>query len=966
LIRRDLLEIVTSSKSRLVSIVAPAGFGKTTLAEMIVAAAEPGVVCDVSSVTNVFEFASRVVEPMAAIAPDGASTLPVDLFALIQAGASTGQLEAFVIEAWRRNLEMRTWAFDNLEAIADQPDSLALLVSLIKSAGERRIVLCSRPPLAILNSRHIPPNEYLALRLEDLAFSSHEISAIFGDELDPLQLERVEALTQGWPIAVLLIHQLASSGRLERVLEADFGDASGLGDLWDYLLDEVLGSLGERLVGVLLALVATRSGGSDAIFRTDPNFDPSALRELAQALPLVRQNDEGRYCAHPLIVSLLEGTRLRALERLRSTSAASYERDAMFAEAARLYLVDGRSEDAAACLERFLGSYLDGNAFDELHDLFDRIPNEVLGKFPRLWTNLVHVRRSFVNFEDLIREGLSLRQSLRSRPTCLEAKEVDAVLVTLASNVGRHDLAEIVLSEQPAPGEPIVPGDAALLVASTIRKGLLGRTKDVMEQYRACLPTIHNDLVRVYLIVRVEVTVHLICGRFDAARTALTRAIASAEKSAPSALKAELRHLQGTIAWFEGDDATVDERFATLGGSAATVGVGNFTSVAAAWQTGSIELLDDEQIPRRRALALLMMAAKVMEPRARDAMLVEAERGAVVSRDLWLQSLIWIARALGDPQQKETLLREAAAAAVHVGQQAFADSVSSLREGGSGAPSLVAFARRFAPPEPIAPRGIRVNVLSRTVFCGTQRLALSNRVWSLIEILAVLKRVRRETIVELLWGEDAIDSGVQALKVLISRARHQLGAADLIEVRGGHVALRADVVVDLDEVEKLLRSLPTDETLSDAQRTLLRATYEQFKGSLASGESVGAATPIEFAIVATRHDIVERLAKDALDREQISLAVDLANELRRQDSNDEAAHELLIRAHVLAGDRTSALREYRIYGERLRKELGMEPDFTIEQLKAELDTVPAFTIERRRHRRPLATQDLPAKGPPNL
>jgi two-component SAPR family response regulator len=212
-----------------------------------------------------------------------------------------------------------------------------------------------------------------------------------------------------------------------------------------------------------------------------------------------------------------------------------------------------------------------------------------------------------------------------------------------------------------------------------------------------------------------------------------------------------------------------------------------------------------------------------------------------------------------------------------------------------------------------------------------------------------------------LWGEEAIDSGAQALKVLISRARQQLGFPALIEVRSGYVALHRDVAVDLDEVEKLLRSLPAHGTLSDAHRDQLRANYEQFKGSLTSGESSGATTPIESAIVATRHDIVERLAKDALEREQIPLAVDLANELRRQDSNDEAAHELLIRAHLHSGDRTSALREYRIYGERLKKDLGIDPDFTIEQIKNELDAFPALTIERRRLRRPSTGTDPPLK-----
>jgi DNA-binding SARP family transcriptional activator len=71
--------------------------------------------------------------------------------------------------------------------------------------------------------------------------------------------------------------------------------------------------------------------------------------------------------------------------------------------------------------------------------------------------------------------------------------------------------------------------------------------------------------------------------------------------------------------------------------------------------------------------------------------------------------------------------------------------------------------------------------------------------------------------------------------------------------------------------------------------------------------------------------------QDALDRGEIAFALTLADDLRREDQDDESAYELLIRAHRV-GKSADAIREYRQYSDHLMNDLGVEPTFSIADL----------------------------------
>ena len=919
--QQRILNLAHATDARLISAVAPAGYGKTTVAEMI-ASERAYVVYDAEPVKDVFGFAGLLVET-----PASAEATRVDR------GMSLVQLHDTVIDAWTRSDDHpATATFDNLESIADQPDSLDLLIRLIKTAGQRKLILCSRAPLTFLSSRLMPPNEHLRLRLRDLAFTPDEIRALFFDLAKPPLVDQIVALTQGWPVPVLLFQQLARSGQLDGLLSSAALSAAGAEDLRDYLFREVFSPMDGALFNVLLAVVATHSGGKDAVFRThEADVTFRSLRALAKALPLV-DLDDGRWNVHPLVVSVLEGTNSPKIERMRSNAAESYERDGMLGEASRLYLAHGRIGAAANCLVRLVGSRADCNTLQGLDEVRERVPIELSAYYPVPWTTSAHDRRGVVNMDVLVAQGKALRKSLPSPADSPEAKHVDAVLVTCATQLGELAFTDTILAEHLIDEENLLPGDEALLVAATIRDMFTGRTKGALERYRLLKPLINNELLCAYFTLRVEVVLATMGGRFDDARRTLQRVLAYATKAGAARLVALLTQQQAVLAWLAGDDAAVEQSMREIQRTSAVAGDGFLAAIADAWESGSIEGLAGDDTPGRHAFVLLMMAGKATTHIRRRMLLDEATKAAHAAGDLWVQFLILVARAMSDPADRAPLLEEAASLAREIGQVSLLDSATSLLEGGPGGPTLLSLAKRFATsaePAPLSER-VTISALSKSVFRGNERVALSKRASTLVQILAVLKRVRRETLAELLWGHDEYDSGAHALKVLVSRTRHQLGDPSLIKVCEGYYALGDNVDVDYDEVERLLRSLAVDEPLTDTQRRRLQSVYDRFKGTSGNGDGDHASSPVEVAVAATRHDVVACLAADALDRGDISLTIDLANELRLEDPNDEAGNELLIRAQVRSGNRTSALREYRKYADRLQRNFATKPSFTID------------------------------------
>jgi DNA-binding SARP family transcriptional activator len=196
------------------------------------------------------------------------------------------------------------------------------------------------------------------------------------------------------------------------------------------------------------------------------------------------------------------------------------------------------------------------------------------------------------------------------------------------------------------------------------------------------------------------------------------------------------------------------------------------------------------------------------------------------------------------------------------------------------------------------------------------------------------RAVRRDELADELWPDAVPDSWETAVRVLVSRLRAALDT--VAETRGGLIAssagtyqlrLPADGWVDLDEAaaavhraEAQLASGMVDRAGADA----LVASMIAGRGFLPGldGRWVGETRE---RLLDLRIRALVCLAEVWLARGDAAQAARDAQAIVDLDPYREGAHRLLMRAHVAAGDRSSAARAYQACRTRLAEDLGVEP-----------------------------------------
>ena len=312
--RPGLLDRAMPNRNRLTAIVAPGGFGKTTLlAECCRRLAKRGIVTAWLSVDGsdgadvldsylafAFRYAGLADRDMAVEepAPDGGSDSRVGrLLRVLEAGD-----EPVVL------------ALDDLQRLSD-PRSVALLELLIRRAPPNLhlALACRRLPAALDIGGPVLSGTASALTADDLRFTAPEIAKFFGKRLSRRKLAALTDESAGWPMA-LQIHrnrERAASPSQEREVQ-DIVENWVDSRLWDgmdgddreLLLDA---GLFEWMDTDLLADVL---GARDAMARLE------SMDALAGLLNPVRGGGRDSWRLHPLIREHCARRRLR-LDRRR-------------------------------------------------------------------------------------------------------------------------------------------------------------------------------------------------------------------------------------------------------------------------------------------------------------------------------------------------------------------------------------------------------------------------------------------------------------------------------------------------------------------------------------------------------------------------------------------------------------------------------------------------------------------------
>jgi len=383
-------------KSPLALIVAPAGWGKTTLlsawhAEASLSAWPLAWVSLDAGDNDPIRFWTYVLAALNTAHP-GVGETPL---ALMYASSSP-PIEDVLTSLLNALIQLPTEAvlvLDDYHLIEFQPIHDALMYLVEHLPPNMHLVIASRSdpllPLARLRAR----GALTELRADNLRFTSEETTAFLTEVMGlPLSAEEVAALeahTEGW-IAGLHLAALSMQGRddLAGFVAAFTGSHRYV---VDYLVDEVLLRQPEEVQDFLMqtCLLDRLSGPlCDAVRERD---DSQALLELVERtnLFLVSLDDERQwYRYHHLFAEVLRA-RLKQLQpivipELHSRASRWYEQHKLFDEAVTHALAIPDIERAALLIEQYARFTNFPSQFQILLGWLNRLPDALVRTHPSL------------------------------------------------------------------------------------------------------------------------------------------------------------------------------------------------------------------------------------------------------------------------------------------------------------------------------------------------------------------------------------------------------------------------------------------------------------------------------------------------------------------------------------------------------------------------------------------------------
>jgi DNA-binding SARP family transcriptional activator len=838
--RTPTLERALRAPSKVIVLVAPAGFGKSFVAREIAAASAAGTVEVDLAEPGARESLARLDERIASSPP--AATI----------------------------------VLDSLEAAGEDAEALGAFGRAIRAKGARTIVLASRPPFPLLNTRALPPGSHLRLGPEELSLTPDEVRAACAG-FEGAAHEAIYALSLGWPFAVPALAGGAAPG-----------------DLHEYLYNEVVSAVPAALRAVLIATHAAGARGLAAVGIACGRSDASnALAQLAAVVPVVQRAD-GTPALHPLLADVV-ATRCaeevdKALRRTASSGGAVTVAAAVAANAA-----SGTRPSPSP------------------HDLFEQACRD--------------------------REALPADADLDT------VRALDARSAFFALEAGEFEFGQRVLLPYADAllDEPPAAGDALLLAAQGYLHALRYQPHQARTYYNRALPCLESKGIAATILASLAGFARLEGDR-EGELAALDHAQRLARECEDRAPLAEVLVHRIYGAWFCGDEIDYQRCFAALEEAlSADRSERFFAPFSEALRERSVDVLSGKLTPRWRAYAGLLVASGLKDAESVEAALVWAQGEAAHCADLLGELLALLARALAVPARHDELQGRISVLALKLDLPLLTQALEALFAGSEDETILTAFARRFAvtgsggAAKRAAPGNLRINALTGTISRGDRSLHLSNRPLALVLSLAILGAVPRERLCEALWPDSDDVSAANTLKMCVRRARQQLDDPSAIVYDHSLWSLRDDVVVDIVEIERNLRTIATAGPLPAKNRTYLEAIFEFLERTRppeiykSEGmESVG------LRVGKIRHLTVARLGEDALQREDLPAALRYADVLRHWDPTDESSYTISIRAYAAGGNEAEAYREYRQYSAQCERELGIKPDLSLNELLKQL------------------------------
>jgi len=921
--RAGLLDRLDRAKPGLIALVAPAGYGKSTLIRQYLAD-RAGRVCDCADLRDDLDLARRLMPELASELGDG--------------GTSVAQRLERALTAW--SSVSGAVAFENAQHLSAASVARGFFKRLldVRSPGAT-IIFSTRDGARFQPTRYVAPHAIVVLRAADLAFGLDEIATAFAPHTGgDAAIERIARVTQGWPVAVALLRRTASERGIDALV--DRLDAIAFEELRDYLIDEVVIGLDSCVVQALFACASIPSATA-ADLRVafgDPTLVDELL-EFAKESPFVTRDNRGAFRVQPLLAPLLiEHQEERRAALLRDVAAAR-EDAGEYERAAQIHAARGDQHATARALAKH-EALADRRPSETYASTLKGIDRAIVARHPRLWGMSALSRLFCVETERLVDEAESIWRTLPPDATPAERFYVVLFRVLFASYAGSFGEAFEMIdaferSSEAAHSPRTLLGGYMLFLRALLR----ARTGE----FAASEAEINIALSLVGEIDAAAACLYL-CLAADIARVRGERAIEmqflerASERATLSGMENILALVQAETvfgAWFAGDMAGFNKAGGVLEAICRRAGVTGFDSVVAASRGRRIEPSRGD-VARSVIYGRLVSLGTMRDTSERLRLAESAFSLAARVGQPFLEVLAAIALGTCDDLRFGECLAAARQAAARCESPRLIEAVAAIAERRSDLGMLAAFVANLERGRTDAPAPIAVDVSVGRVRVDGAPVALSGRELELVLALAVRREATsRSRLASMLWPDLDPDAARNALSVCLHRLRAHLGRSDAIVRESEGYRLHDDAAVDLWEIERSAARLRSRERLHEPDRIALERTWTRLREERPERmEQWEWFESTRRRLSALRVEIAHRLGLEALERGDTAGALNFAYDAIACDGCDEAAYEIAIRAHVKAGDRSAALRAFRTCRDTLLAELACEPSETLAALVA--------------------------------
>lgn len=907
--RRRVLQRIRRSGVALIALVAPAGYGKTYIAQRIAREDKHWATIDIATTPDT----AALVQALAGVPK------------LAEGGAS--DLDALV-GSWSACDTPITLILENLECGGPEVlDAVALLVRTRPTEG--KLIMCARRSLPSGLTEVEAPHLITTLRADDLRFDRNEMAQLFAESgTDDTSLFRAMRFTEGWPVVALFVQRRMHEEALD--LSEDVLPDHLLDELFDYIDTQVIGRLAPAL---FQALAAASALGDLTDGEIERGFGrPGVVAELIRIHQLARAGSQHRVEVHPLIRLAIQRRHRQAMTDALRTMADMFAGAGEFARAAECYLAVGDATSAADCARQVEDGFLTLVGTEYATSTSD-IDVASLAASPEIRLALAASRRLIETSRNLPREALATLEVARGETPSLEkaARGIAALsLIDAGRSADAAALLDAVIFEAV---DEFTVAELALLTARLASLAQSGRYDAAMALWRPLRRRVTGNAVWLAQLTRSEVQAARVRARWEVEHEALERMLSQARtsRSVPVIGLALAEAVFG--AWLAGEEELFE-----------------------AYRRELILLVERNDIP---ALLRFAIASDRREPRigrsdaplwdARAFLLAaaSAQDGGAAAR--FAQAALGAADAAGEPLTRilvrvcaaEKLgsargrLREARELSESIDVSPLRDAVVALAERGEVrgifAPLVNRLRHRKSIVAPKADAPLIVSLADGTLSRGEERIDVSEGVLALIVALAIeAQPVGRERLVDRVWPDLHDESAYNALKMCVHRTRQQLADPGAIVVNRSGYTLAPEIEVDLRILEGALERIRRS---PDAQEPDLETMFDRLaRGRPAFFANWDWFEPIERILEAATHEVGAFIAAHALALGDHVRALAIAQMLTKLDPLDEGARRVAIRAHLAANDRGAAILEYRSYRVLLRDELDVEPSSDLKQL----------------------------------